>query len=210
MSEEGKATATARRRYDRVSPVYDIMEGLAEGLRFSGWRRMMWSMAEGSHILEVGVGTGKNLHHYPGDAEITAIDFSEGMLTRAKAKAKRQDVSVRLHQMDVQNLEFGDDTFDSVVDTFVFCSVPDPLRGLTEVRRVCKPGGKVLMLEHELSASRVLAGIMRLANPLVVRAMGANINRRTVENVARSGLTVERVTDLFLGVFKLIEARKGT
>ena len=210
MSEEGRATAAARRRYDRVSPVYDIMEGLVERSRYGEWRRTMWSLVEGNRILEVGVGTGKNFQHYPADAEVTAIDFSEGMLSRAKAKAERQHVNVRLQQMDVQNLEFEDDTFDSVVDTFVFCSVPDPIRGLAEVRRVCKPGGKVLLVEHVLSANPDLAGVMKLANPLVVRTMGANINRLTVDNVARSGLAVERVTDLFLGIFKLIEARKET
>ena len=110
--------------------------------------------------------------------------------------------------MDVQHLEFEDDTFDTVVSAFVFCSVPDPVRGLMEVERVCKPGGKVVLLEHVLSANRILGWLMNLANPLVVRVVGANINRRTVENVSQSALVVEQVTELWAGIFKLIEARK--
>lgn len=208
MEVKGRATEVARRRYNRVAPFYDLMEGLVESSRYSRWRQLLWSKVEGTRILEVGVGTGKNFPYYPPDAEVTAIDFSDRMLARAREKAGRAGIKVSLHQMDVQDLQFKEDTFDTVVTAFVFCSVPDPIMGLTEVRRVCKPAGKVLLLEHVLSANRVLGWLMNAANPLVVRAMGANINRRTVENVVRAGLTVVEVTDLGAGVFKLIEARK--
>ncbi|HEY81890.1 MAG TPA: methyltransferase domain-containing protein [Dehalococcoidia bacterium] len=206
--EEVRATQAAQRRYNRIAPLYDFMEGLVERSRYSRWREMLWGKVDGSRILEVGVGTGKNFPYYPQDAEITAIDFSEKMLKRARAKAEKQKVKVRLEQMDVQQLDFDDDSFDTVVGTFVFCSVPDPVRGLKEVRRVCRPGGRVLLLEHVLSANRLLAWLMNLANPLVASLIGPNINRRTVENVAKSGLKVEQVTDLAAGIFKLIEARK--
>jgi ubiquinone/menaquinone biosynthesis C-methylase UbiE len=130
------------------------------------------------------------------------------MLKRAKDKASKQKVKVHLQQMDVQNLKFEDNTFDTVVASFVFCSVPDPVRGLMEVERVCKPGGKVVLLEHILSTNRIVAWLMNLANPLVVRMVGANINRQTVANVTKNGLVVEQITDLGAGIFKLIEARK--
>lgn len=203
-----KVTERARKRYNRIAPLYDLMGGLIERSRYSKWRELLWSKAEGINILEVGVGTGKNLPYYPGDTEITAIDLSDKMLKRAKDRASKQKVKVRLQQMDVQSLEFEDNTFDTVVASFVFCSVPSPLRGLMEVGRVCKAGGKVVLLEHVLSANRTLAWLMNLASPVVVRMIGANINRRTVENVSKSGLVVEQVTDLGAGIFKLIEARK--
>jgi len=210
MSTEGKATETARGRYNRIAPFYDPMEGLIERARFRRWRPLLWSKVEGTRILEVGVGTGKNFPYYPADAEITAVDFSNKMLERAKDRARKHQVKVRLQQMDVQKLEFEDNTFDTVAGSFVFCSVPDPFRGLIEVERVCKPGGKVVLLEHVLSANRILGWLMNLANPFVVRMNGANINRRTVENVTKSGLVVDQVTDLAAGIFKLIEARKKT
>ena len=208
MTTESQATEAAKRRYNRIAPVYDFMESVVERSRYSKWREMLWSKVEGTHILEVGVGTGKNFPYYPAHAEITAIDFSEKMLVYARDKAGKKGVQVHLQQMDVQNLEFEDNTFDTVVASFVFCSVPDPVRGLMEVERVCKPKGKMLLLEHVLSANRTLAWLMNLVNPIVVRVVGANINRRTVENVIKSGLRVEQVTDLAAGIFKLIEARK--
>lgn len=208
MKTENKVTAAARRRYNRIALVYDLMEGLVERSRYSKWRELLWSRVGGVNILEVGVGTGKNFLYYPAHAEITAIDFSEKMLSRAVARAEKQNVKVNLQQMDVQNLEFADNTFDTVVATFVFCSVPDPIKGLMEIKRVCKPGGKVLLLEHVLSTNPILVWLMNLANPAVVRIMGPNINRKTIINVSKSGLEVEKVIDLAAGIFKLIEARK--
>ncbi len=210
MLTQGKATKLTKRRYNRIAPLYDLMESLAEMSRYSKWRELLWDKAKGPHILEVGVGTGKNFPYYPADAEITAVDLSEEMLKRARDKARKQKVEVHLEQMDVQNLRFEDDTFDTVIASFVFCSVPDPVRGLMEVKRVCRPGGKVVLLEHVLSANHILGWLMKLANPLVVRTIGANINRRTVDNVIKSDLLLEQVTDLSAGIFKLIEARKKT
>ena len=208
MEAASKATEVARKRYNRVAPVYDLMEGFIERSRYSRWRDLLWSRAEGTNILEVGVGTGKNFPYYPKGAEITAVDFSDKMLSRARRKAEVSGIEVRLKQMDVQNLEFEDDTFDTVVTSFVFCSVPDPVRGLKEVERVCRPGGKVVLLEHVLSANRILAWLMNIYNPLVVRMVGANINRRTADNVDKSGLKIENITNLAAGIFLLIEARK--
>ena len=208
MTTENKATEATKRRYNRIAPFYDTMEGLLEKSLFSKWRELLWSKVEGTHILEIGAGTGKNFSHYPSGAEITAVDFSEKMLERARDKASKQKVAVRLEQMDVQNLKFEDNTFDAVIASFVFCSVPNPVRGLMEIERVCKAGGKVVLLEHVLSTHRIVGFLMNLANPLVVRTMGANINRQTVENVSQSGLVLEQVTDLGAGIFKLIEARK--
>jgi len=208
MLTRDKATELAKRQYNRIAPLYDLMEALIERSRYSKWRELLWSKVEDINVLEVGVGTGKNFPYYPEAAEITAVDFSDKMLKHAKDRASKQKVKVRLQQMDVQNLQFEDDTFDTVVASFVFCSMPNPVRGLMEVERVCKPGGKVVLLEHVLSANRIVAWLMNLANPLVVRITGANINRRTVGNVSKSDLVVEQVTDLRAGIFKLIEARK--
>lgn len=203
-----RATETTRRYYNRIAPFYNVMWGLVESYRLSRWREILWSKVEGTNLLEVGVGTGNNFPYHPRDTEITAVDLSEKMLKRAQDKASQQEVKVHLQQMDVQNLRFEDNTFDTVVASFVFCTVPNPVRGLMEIERVCKAGGKVVLLEHVLSANRITGLLMNLVNPLVTRMMGDNINRQTVENVNKSGLVVEQVTDLAGRIVKLIEARK--
>ena len=111
---------------------------------------------------------------------------------------------------DVQCLDFPDDSFDVVIATFLFCSVPDPVLGLREVGRVVRPGGRILLLEHMLSSKSFLAALMNAVNPFAVRMMGANINRRTLENVRAAGLQLHRVEDLDnVGIFKRIEAGRS-
>lgn len=202
------ATARTQARYQRIAPFYDRMEGLAER-RYHPWRRRLWSLVQGPAVLEIGVGTGKNLSYYPPNLTMTAIDLTPGMLERARRRAASLGVNATLQIGDAQQLDFPDATFDDVVATFVFCSVPDPVLGLREAARVLKPGGRLLLLEHMRAATPLAGALMDLLNPVVVRMMGANINRRTVENVQRSGLHVEQVEDLGLGgIFKLIVARK--
>lgn len=118
----------------------------------------------------MGVGTGKNMPYYPDDVQVTAIDLSERMLSRARRRAKRLGLSVGLRRMDAQALAFPSDTFDTVVATFVFCSVPDPVIGLRELGRVCKPEGEIRLLEHMRARNEALGRLMDIANPLVVRS----------------------------------------
>jgi phosphatidylethanolamine/phosphatidyl-N-methylethanolamine N-methyltransferase len=201
-------SAAIKKRYDRIAPYFDGMEAVMEGLFFKSWRKRLWDRVDGHHILEVGVGTGKNFDYYPKDTRITGIDFSEKMLIEARRKRDRKQVSVELDLMDVQSLYFADNSFDTVIASFVFCSVPAPIKGLKELYRVCKPGGQVLLLEHVLSSNSVIAGAMNLLNPLVVTLVGANINRQTVKNVQACPFGSVRVDEHSSDIIKLIEARK--
>lgn len=201
-------SADIKKRYDRLAPYFDGMEAMLEGLLFNKWRKRLWEKVEGEHILEVGVGTGKNFQYYPKNARMTAIDFSEQMLIRAKAKRDRKQLNVDLHCLDVESLCFADNSFDTIVATFVFCSVPAPRKGLRELYRVCKPGGQVLLLEHVISSRPLLAKIMNLLNPLVVKTVGANINRDTVKNVQASGFNSVHTDSRCGDIIKLIRAQK--
>lgn len=197
-----------RRRYDRLAPWFDSLEGFLEGLLFRRLRKKLWSKAKGEHILEVGVGTGKNFEFYPGDARMTAIDFSPKMLEQAQRKRERKQTAVHLDLMDVQRLYFADNSFDTVVASFVFCSVPQPRKGLKELYRVLKPGGQLILLEHVLSSNKAMAAVMNFVNPAVVRLFGANINRQTVKNVQACPFKSIYIDPASSDMIKLIRAVK--
>ncbi len=202
------ATALTRARYQRISAIYDRMEGLMER-RSRPWREKVLQFAYGPRVLEVGVGTGKNMEFWPKDCKVTAIDLTPGMLEIARKRANslhRQGDDLFL--ADVQHLELPSAIFDTVVATFVFCSVPDPIQGLREIGRVVRPDGHILLLEHVRIDRPVIGPLMDILAPLVVRLNGASINRRTVENVRAAGLQIDHVMDLDdVGMFKFILAR---
>ena len=176
-------------RYNRLAPFFDGFLAILEGLFFKRWRKQLWTHVEGEHILEVGVGTGKNFDFYPAQAHITGLDFSPAMLKEAHQKAALKNIAVTLQQMDVESLCYGDNCFDTVIGSFVFCSVPHPHKGLRELLRVCKPGGKVILLEHVISSHAPLAGLMKLLNLLVVNTMAATIHRQTLKSVQACGFS---------------------
>lgn len=200
-------TQKIKRRYNRYSFIYDCIECPCEFLSFRKYRKNILSPIEGK-VLEVGVGTGKNLDFYNYDkVDYTGIDFSPKMLAKAK---KKHITKAKLIEMDAQKITFKENTFDYIITTFVLCSIPDPIKALQEMKRVLKKDGKILMLEHVRSANPFFAFLQDIHNPLTKFLFGFNINRNTKENIHKSGLILEKDTSLAFGdVLHLFEARKG-
>ncbi|MBI2548203.1 methyltransferase domain-containing protein [Candidatus Woesearchaeota archaeon] len=202
--------ASTQERYNRIAPLYDFFEAGGEILLFRKWRKAFFSNLDGK-ILDVGVGTGKNIPYYHQNAEVIGIDFAQNMLERAKQRLQKEGrKNVTLLQMDVEHLEFPENTFDYVITSCVFCSVPNPVNGLKEINRVLKPTGKLIMIEHVLSKHTLIAWCEYLHNPITKRLFGAEIVRDTKTNIFRAGLNLEEDKNLALfDVFRLFVAKKS-
>src|SRR3972149_1510341 len=166
-----EATTLTQRRYDRQARLFDFWEAPIEALGFKRLRKRLWSEVPGARILEVGVGTGKNLPYHPEGSRSVAVDLSPGMLRRAARKADRLGRDVDLVLADAQRLPFRDGAFDAAAATFVFCSVPDPVLGLREGRRGLRQEGSVHLMEHVRSRKPIIGRLMDWTNPLWVRLM---------------------------------------
>ncbi|HLR25881.1 MAG TPA: class I SAM-dependent methyltransferase [Fodinibius sp.] len=203
-------TQFTKKRYNVTSVIYNLMEWPVEQLWYKKWRQKLWEQIHGPKVLEIGVGTGKNIPYYPDNIQLTGIDLSPGMLKRAKGLLKeKQKNHVILKEMDAQDMDFPDNHFDEVVATFVFCSVPDPVRGLQEVLRVTKPGGRLHLLEHMRAEQPFMASLMKKLDAPIHYLSGVHIARQTVANVEQAGWNIEKVQDLTAkGIFKKIKATK--
>ena len=156
------------RVYENLASVYDFTCGPAlHPGRMQAIQRM--GIRPGDRVLEVGVGTGINASLYPADCIVTGIDLSEPMLEKARDRVARKGVrNVRLLEMDAADLKFADDTFDIVYAPYLISVVPDPVAVAKEMRRVCRPGGRIIILNHFRSAGRIAASLERLIAPFTL------------------------------------------
>lgn len=197
-----------KNKYNRIANFYNFFTRNKGVDKISAGTQRVLDNIEGKHILEIGVGTGKVVVHYPDDLEVIGIDFSSKMLKKAQDAVKDKK-NITLLEMDAQKLDFKDNTFDTVVSSFVFCSVFDPIKGIQEMQRVCKPNGKIIMVEHVRSNKKIKGKIMDWLNVLSVAALGEYINRDTENNVILAGFDKADVKSeyLFSDIIKFIEIR---
>ena len=195
--------------YERFARVYDRSQRISEILLLRRLRRTLISRAccRGQcQVLEVGIGTGQNLDFYPPSAVVHGVDLSKPMLERALARAHRLGRHVHLETMNAERLPFPDESFDTVVSTLTLCTTPDPLQLLLEMGRVCRPDGRVLLLEHGLSTIPTVNWVLRRLAPGHLRRHACHLTRDVAALPQQAGLRVVEAKRSVFGIFTMIEA----
>lgn len=200
-------TERVRAIQDKTAPRYDRQISFFERVLFADGRRWACSQAKGD-VLEVAVGTGRNLEHYPPQARLTGIELSEQMLAIARKRAADAGIEVDLRQGDAQALELPDESFDAVVITLGLCTIPDDRAAVREARRVLRPGGRLILLEHVRSPALPVRAVQRLLEPLSVRFEADHLLRDPLDYLADGGFEIESVTRLKWGIVERLVARK--
>jgi len=202
-----EATERQRRVWDKRAPTFDRSMGLMEKLLFGNGRAWVCSQASGE-VLEVAIGTGRNFGFYPDGIHLTGIELSAEMLAIAQRRAAEVGLQAELRQGDAQALAFPDASFDTVVCTFSLCSIPDDRKAVAEMKRVLRPGGRLLLIDHVPSTARLWRGIQWLLEQVTVRVEGEYLLRRPLELVQAEGFAIERVERLKAGIVERMSARK--
>ncbi|HET7217033.1 MAG TPA: methyltransferase domain-containing protein [Vicinamibacterales bacterium] len=189
--------------YEKLASVYDLAFGptLQHG-RVRAVKQM--ALQPGERVLEVGVGTGINLSLYPKSCAVTGIDFSSSMLEKARDRVARMGLrSLRLLQMDAADLKFSDNSFDIVYAPYLISVVPDPVKVACEMRRVCRPGGRIIFLNHFLSPNAVVSRVERLISPFTIHIgfkadldLPAFLSQADLQPVSMEKVNVPRIWSL--------------
>jgi ubiquinone/menaquinone biosynthesis C-methylase UbiE len=195
-------------RYERIAFLYDVLDLPFEYKRYRYLRPLLFQGLSG-HILDAGVGTGRNIPFYPAGARVVGIDLSPAMLVRAGERAIEAGRSVDLRLMDVTSLGFPDHSFDAAVASFLFCVLPDELQesALREIDRVLKPGGTLRLLEYVRPAGALRAFAAKLWEPWMAWAYGAGFDRHTENHLHRVGLDIVEARFVVADLIKLISVR---
>ncbi|GAA2575153.1 class I SAM-dependent methyltransferase [Dactylosporangium fulvum] len=201
------AISRQRRFWDRAAPSYDRQIALFEKIQFGGGREWLGARARG-RVLEVAIGTGRNLPHYPADAEITGIELSPAMLGFAEQRATDLGRAVNLREGDAERLSFADASFDTVVCALSLCTIPDPAAAIGEMRRVLVPGGRLLLLDHIGSTWPPIRAAQWLLERITIPAVGEHFTRRQLPLVEAAGFRIVEVERLKAGTVERIHAIK--
>jgi ubiquinone/menaquinone biosynthesis C-methylase UbiE len=207
MVAESARRARWRRYWDRHSKTYDREMRFFDRVLFRDTRSWICEQVSGD-VLEVAVGTGLNLEHYPSDVRLTGIELSQKMLAIARRRADDLDCHVELRVGDAEALDFPSATFDTVVCTFSLCAIPDHRKALAEMTRVLRPGGVLLLADHVASSLRVLRASQRVLELVTIPLGGEHFLRRPIEQVRAAGFQIERYDRFAAGVVERLAARK--
>ena len=178
-------------RNRRIAPVYDLLDWPFEYVRYRSLRRMLFAGPSGN-ILDVGVGTGRNMDYYPPGATVTGLDVSPAMLARAEHRRDRLHLDTPLIERDIRDTGLSDRSFDAIVASFVFCVLPQEHQhaALRELARLLKPGGELRLLEYTRPSKGIRRAITRLWEPWINWAYGAGYDRNTEAALPSAGFAV--------------------
>lgn len=196
-----------RRYWDRKSTTYDAEMGVWDRRLFGDSREWACGRAVGE-VLEVAVGTGLNLPCYPAEVTLTGLDLSEGMLAIARERARRLGRPVTLRQGSAHELPFAEASFDTVLCTFGLCAIPDPAAAVGEMVRVLRPGGRLILVDHVTSSSRLVRAVQWLLELASVPLAGEHFRRRPLKLVEALGLPIDQRERFKLGLVERLVAGK--
>ncbi len=194
--------------YNHIARLYDILDLPFEYGRYKPLRRVLFDGLNGD-LLDAGVGTGRNFPFYPKGSKVTGIDLSPAMLNRARRRKEKHGTVVDLHEMNVMEMDFADDSFDGIISTFLFCVLDAEHQqpALEELRRVCRPGGAIRILEYAISEKPLQSFIMKFWAPWVRFAYGAEFDRHTEQYLEAAGLDLVEMKFLYKDIIKLLCVR---
>ncbi|MCI0460922.1 MAG: class I SAM-dependent methyltransferase [Gemmataceae bacterium] len=200
-------TERVRSFYNDIAPQYDRWVGYFEKVLVGAGRRWACAQAAGE-VLEVAIGTGRNLVFYPEEVRLTGIDLSPAMLVIARQRAGELGRQADLRVGDAQALDFADARFDSVVCTLALCCIPDDRKAVAEMQRVLRPGGRLVLLDHVVSNVALVRAIQRMLEPLWVHFHKDSLLRHPIEHVRAEGLEILWQERSKLGIVERVLARK--
>jgi ubiquinone/menaquinone biosynthesis C-methylase UbiE len=202
-----QSTETLRRYYDDSAPVYDKRVGRFERVLFGGGREWVCAQAQGD-VLEIALGTGRNLRHYPPGVRLTGVELSPAMLEIARREAAALGRDADLRVADAEALDFPDESFDTVVCTLSLCTIPDDRAAVAQAKRVLRPGGRFLLLEHVRSPLLPIRIGQRLLEPVLLRFEYDHLLREPLAHLTAEGFEIERLERSKLGIVERVAARK--
>lgn len=186
---------------------YDTLMKPLERRAFHAIRKQLLEQARGT-VLEIGAGTGINFSYYRHADKVTAVEPEPSMLEQSLIRAQLSDIPIEVIRAGAEKLPFHPNSFDCVVGTLVFCTIPDPHAALAEIRRVCKPDGKILLFEHVRLDHPVWGKLQDWLTPSWKRLCGGcHLNRRSLEWVERAGFKVISIEWIYRRLFLIVEAK---
>lgn len=207
MVIEKARRARWRRYWDRHSTTYDREMRCLDKVLFRDTRSWICQQVTGE-VLEVAIGTGLNLEHYPPHVPLTGIELSQQMLAIARRRAAELGRSVDLRVGDAEALDIPDASFETVVCTFSLCAIPDHRKALAEMTRVLRPGGLLLLADHVASPSRGPRAIQCVLELVTIPLGGEHFRRRPLEHVRAAGYRIESHDRFAAGIVERLAARK--